>query len=649
MTGNSDSNSFVPAGSIALKPLMRGLLMAGLVSFAGGAFAQDPSIQTFPSPYMAAKDTPLKTIAKGATVNAETEAYWDLPSDSPQRTSYDANFVNKIAEGVWSLGSPNLVNMNVVQGPDGLIVMDTGDNVEDAENFYKLLRSATDAPIRAIVYSHEHYVMGAKYLVDEEARRGNKEIKIIGHPNTNSEVAKTGGVSAAHAEVGSVLFARSVEQFNFYMPLEGPDSGFKNSVVPGAGGFVPVNTPVEDGQEMKIAGLDVVFYTKGVGTDTSNQVLVWIPSRRIAMNNIIWGWYPNIYSARGGRYRDPTLWMASVDILRALKPDILLSTHSTPLADPAAINQRLQDYRDGLAYVLDQTLKGILLGQGPDELRYSVKLPERLQKSPILVQNYGEVSIMSPRIFTAVFGQFDRNAAHLHKLHPKEEAGRMVQAMGGVSATYDKAAKAHADGDYLWACQLADYVVQVDPTQKHRQLKADCLRQMGYRTTSTNTRSWMLSQALELEGKTAVIKTVPGVPASIMGNLADYVNFYRVRVNSDRSAQTDQLLALEFDEKQRYGLHVRRSLVDYVPDLAKAPRPADVTVSMKPETWVLVFNNLADPSVLIDQGDIKVIKGDKDSAKAIFALFDPIYDWKNDPALVKLGEKLKSMAESAPN
>lgn len=649
MRRSSGSNSYLRVSLRVLQPIARSLLIAGVVAYVGAAAAEDPKIQTFPSPYMAAKDVPLKTIAKGATVNAETEAYWSLPNDSSQRTSYDANFVNKIADGVWSLGSPSLVNMNVVQGPDGLIVMDTGDNAEDAENFYKLLRSVSDAPIRAIVYSHEHYVMGAKYLVDEEAKRGNKNIKIIGHPKTNSEVAKTGGVSAAHAEAGSVLFARSVQQFNFYMPTEGPDSGFKNSVVPGAGGFVPVNTPVEDGQKMKLAGLDVVFYTKGVGTDTNNQVLVWIPSRRIAMNNVIWGWFPNIYSARGGRYRDPTLWMASVDIIRALKPAILLSTHSTPLADPAAIDQRLQDYRDGLAYVLDQTLKGILLGQGPDELRYSVKLPERLQKSPILVQNYGEVSIMSPRIFTAIFGQFDRNAAHLHKLHPKEEAGRMVQAMGGVNATYDKAAKAHADGDYLWACQLADYLVQVDPSQQNRQLKADCLRQMGYRTTSTNTRSWMLSQALELEGKTAVIKTVPGVPASVMGNLSDYVNFYRVRVNSERSAQTEQLLALEFDKKQRYGLHVRRSLVDYVPNVAKAPRPADVVVSMKPETWVLVFNNLADPSALIDQGAIQVTRGDKEAAKAIFALFDPVYDWKNDPALVQLGEKLKSQNASAPD
>ena len=69
-----------------------------------------------------------------------------------------------------------------------------------------------------------------------------------------------------------------------------------------------------------------------------------------------------------------------------------------------------------------------------------MQLPERLKEAPILVQSYGEVSIMPPRNYTAIFGQFDRDAAHLIKLHPTEEAERMVQAMGGADATYEKAA-----------------------------------------------------------------------------------------------------------------------------------------------------------------------------------------------------------------
>ena len=45
---------------------------------------------------------------------------------------------------------------------------------------------------------------------------------------------------------------------------------------------------------------------------------------------------------------------------------------------------------------------------------------------------------------------------------------------------------------------------------------------------------------------------------------------------------------------------------------------------MTPETWTLVFNNLADPAALIDKGDVKVTQGSADEAKAIFGLFDPV-------------------------
>ena len=619
-----------------------GAAVAGGMSSPARAQASGEIANVFPSRYMNAADTPLVTIARGALVSEDTAAYWNLPEDSPQRASYDTDIVVEAAEGVWTFGSESIVNCHAVEGPEGLVVYDTGDNLADGARFYELLRSATDAPIRAIVYSHEHYVAGAQVFVDAEAERGNTDIMIIGHPGLNDAYLRTGGVSAVHPEVGSVLLARSIQQFNLYLPEEGPDSRFKNTIIPLAGGFVPVDTPVEDGQEMTVAGMKLVFYTEGVGTDTTNQVLVWFPDRKIAMNNVIWGMFPNIYSARGGRYRDPTGWIDSVEVIKQLNPEILLSTHSTTITGADAIQQRLQDYQDGLAFVRDQTLKGILLGQRPDELSYSVVLPERLKNAPILVQNYGEVSIMPPRIFTAIFGQYDGDAAHLLKLHPLEEAERMVAAMGGPDEVSAKAKTAHDDGDYLWAAQLGDYLVMTQDTPENRAALAETLRQIGYRTVSTNSRSWLLTRALWLEGKTPILKTAPGDPTSVVTNLGDYVNYYRVRVSPDRSADTDTLITLEFEDGRSFGLHVRRGVVDFIEDVQRAPRQPDVAVAMKPETWVPIFNNLADPAALIDNGDVSVRTGDAAQAKAFFALFDPVYDWANDPALEALAETLQS-------
>lgn len=590
---------------------------------------------TYDSPYMNAADTPLTALENGALVCPETLSYWELDENDPKRASYDRDAVIEVAEGVWTLASPSIANSHVIQAPEGLIVYDTGDNLKEGAHFYKMIRSVSDLPIRAIIYSHEHYVAGAKSIVDSEAARGNKDIMIIGHPNTNTEMARTGGVSAVHPEVANVLFARSIEQFNFYLPDEGPDARFKNTIIPGeVGDFVAVNTPVEDGQTLNIAGLEVTFFTESIATDTNNQVLAWIPSRGISMDNITWGWFPNIYSARGGRYRNPQGWIAAIDKIRELAPKVLLGVHCSSLNDPDAIQERLLAYRDGLSFVLDQSLKGMLLGEGPDELAYSVRLPKHLAESPILVQNYGEVSVMAPRIFTAIFGQFDRNAVTMNKLHPQEEAERMVAAMGGADAVAKLVETAHKEGNYLWAAQLGDYLVKTDPaSKKFRNLKAAALRQMAYRAVSTNTRSWYLTQALALEGKTAIVKTLPAFSSAVSVNLRDYVDFYRVRINPEAAAQTDKVIQLVFDPETAYLLHIRHSVVQFVETPKDYDRTPDVTIAVTPEVWTEVFNNTKDPADLIDQDKLRVTDGDPQMAKDLFAMFDPIFDWTTDPAL----------------
>lgn len=584
-------------------------------------------------PYMDARNTPLETLENGSRVTRETAAYWNLPNESPQRASYDREMVLKVADGVWTLSLPSIVNVHVVQGPDGLIVYDTGDSLKEGEHFYRLLRKATDAPIRAIIYSHEHYAHGTRAFIDGEAARGNHDIRIVGHGGLNLEMARTRGAFALYPEIAPVLSARAMQQFNTYLPTQGPDAGFKNSIAPGADGFVPVDTPVVDGQKLNLAGLDLVFRTNGIETDTLYQVMVWIPARKAVLNNVVWGWFPNIYSVRGGGYRDPLLWRHAVDEIAALKPEILLSTHSSSLSGGPAIAHRLADYRDAFSFVLDQTLKGIMLGQGPDELRYSVQLPPRLRDAPILIQNYGELAHMPPRIYDAIFGQFDGDAAHLNRLHPADEARRMVAAMGGSKALGRKIASAMTAGDYIWACQLADYLVRAEDTADHRRIKAGCLREMGYRSLSTNSRSWYLTQARALEGTTPVLTATPVSAAAIIDRPGEYVDFYRIRINAERSADVDQYLVLRFSTGQSFGLHIRGGLADFVANPDAEARPADVVVELTPQSWAAIYNNRADPGSLIDQGAIRVPTGTADDAKRAFALFDPLYDWKGDPAL----------------
>jgi alkyl sulfatase BDS1-like metallo-beta-lactamase superfamily hydrolase len=78
-------------------------------------------------------------------------------------------------------------------------------------------------------------------------------------------------------------------------------------------------------------------------------------------------------------------------VVRALHPEVLLSTHAKPVHGGDRIQESLTLYLDGLQYILDQTLRGALKGLGPDELREFVRLPAHLAAFPNLSESYGEL------------------------------------------------------------------------------------------------------------------------------------------------------------------------------------------------------------------------------------------------------------------
>jgi alkyl sulfatase BDS1-like metallo-beta-lactamase superfamily hydrolase len=95
------------------------------------------------------------------------------------------------------------------------------------------------------------------------------------------------------------------------------------------------------------------------------------------------------------------------------------------------VRKALEDYLDGASFVLDQSLRGILAGLGPDDLRHFVTFPKYLDDAPFNLQNYGEISTYSPAIFCQAIGWYDNNAANMKPISPSEEAKRLVPFMGG--------------------------------------------------------------------------------------------------------------------------------------------------------------------------------------------------------------------------
>ena len=147
---------------------------------------------------------------------------------------------------------------------------------------------------------------------------------------------------------------------------------------------------------MTVLGIKMQFFTK-YGSDDKVHTTVWLPERRIVFTTLMWSSPPQLYSVRGDCLQDPREWIAGLKFTRDLNPDVLVSAAARPVVGEKNVRKTLADYLDGASFVLDQSLRGILAGMGPDELRHFVKFPKYLDDAPINLQGYGEISSYPPR------------------------------------------------------------------------------------------------------------------------------------------------------------------------------------------------------------------------------------------------------------
>jgi alkyl sulfatase BDS1-like metallo-beta-lactamase superfamily hydrolase len=524
------------------------------------------------------------------------------------------------AEGIYTLGGYGLVPISVIETDSGLILFDAGDSKHDGEVLLEAIRTFSDKPVKAIIYGHSHTVMGAGVLAE-----GNEDILTIGHPELNGVVEQnltSSGIPAFYPETGPYLMARAAIQFNAYLPKEGPDAW----VVPLVLGevvsaFIPVNTPVQDRQTMDVLGVKMQFFTK-YGSDDKVHTAVWLPERRILFTSLLWFGPPQLYSLRGDLYRDPSDWIKGLKEQRDLNPDVLVSAGGRPVIGEENVSNALAGYIDGAQFMLDQTLRGILGGMGPDELRHFVTFPSYLDENPYNLQMYGEMTSYIPAIYNYAIGWYDNDAANIKVIAPKEEAARIVPLMGGRDQVIKEAQLALDKNEFAWAAQLINYLYKLDPEdQEVRNIKAEALRQMAYRTTGANDRAHMLSQALALENKVTIARVIPPTVDAIKKSPSTYLNFFRVRIDPEKSDATNQYIEFVFDDENAVGLHIRKAVAEFIPDVGEYPRKADMSVAMSSETWGKIYLSQATPEELVQSGEIKVDGDTKEFARVI-SLFD---------------------------
>ena len=594
-------------------------MITGAAYMAASLHAADSS--TSLSRYMGGP-VKLVTAPNGARVNAE------VLEISP-KISYLEPTTEKVADGVWCIGGYSVANTTVIEGDEGLIVYDTGDTREEAEHIRKAIEKISDKPIKVIIYSHSHYALGAGALVDDP-----KDVLVIGHPKLNETVESSlrgGGVPSAITEVGPILTARTMSHFGLLLPDEGPDAGVAPKLEMGKPiAFLPATKTVENGEELEVLGIKLQFFTEYMSDDYN--LTVWVPEKKAVLNNFLWPGTPNLYTLRGGVYRSPLVWRDGLKVIRDLQPEILLNTHARAVVGKEKVMETLTAYMDMISITYDQTLRGIMRGMGPDELRHFVKIPSYLSETPENFQGYGESVHFPEAIYQYVIGWFDWDSTKLFKIAPEEAASRTVELMGGKEKVINATRAAFDKEEYAWAAELIQNVYLLDPMDKEvRQLKADILRQLAYRTTGSIARGFLLTDALSLEGKVKSPLMILPSPEIVAGSPATFVDYYRIRIDPEKSKDTDKVIEFVFTDKGDHAvaLHLRRGVVEFIPVPADYYRKADSVLRLDSETWSALYLSTVGLDESIESGKVVLARGNSKETIAVFDMFDRFAPTKN--------------------
>ena len=551
------------------------------------------------------------------------------PKINPRLTEHSRKMeqrVYKVTENVYSAVGFGIANATMIVGSDGIIIVDTLESTDAAKTVLAEFRKITDKPVRAIVYTHNHsdHTMGVKAFTTEEDVAAGR-VQIYAHETMMNTVINNASV------VAPALGIRAAYTFGLLIE-KGPEGwvnqGLGPAYVVGATGFIAPTKTFRDKLEVTIAGVKLqLLYAP---SETDDEIVVWLPEQKLLQSaEVIQGeTFPNVHTIRGTKFRDPIAWYKSIDKLRSFGAEHLVPSHGRPLSGKEKVEEMLTAYRDGIQYVHDQTIRLLNKGLTPDEIVEQVAhLPAHLANHPWLGEFYGTVKHSVRQIYVGYLGWFEGDPTALDPLPRAEESRRYVELMGGREAVFKATKKSFDAGEYQWTAELITHLIRVNKEDTEaRQLKADSLRQLAYKTENINWRNWYITSARELDGslnKAAGVAVLSSLAAPDILRALPVSKFFEsmtVRLDPVKSAEAHITMAFHFtDTGKVYAVEVRRGIAQVHETL---PAKVDATLNLTTADLQRVMARQSTFAQMLQKGEIKA-EGNVATLAKFNGYFDP--------------------------
>ena len=200
------------------------------------------------------------------------------------------------------------------------------------------------------------------------------------------------------------------------------------------------------------------------GGEALDSLVVWMPQERVVFTGNLFGpvflAVPNLVTVRGDRPRSVRRYLRSLDRVRQLGAELLITGHGEPIRGAAQIRASLDRMHAAVSHIHDAVIEGMNAGKDVHTLMREIRVPDDLA----LGEFHGKVAWAVRSIWEEYSGwfHFDSTTA-LYGVPRSSVDADLVELAGGVEVLAGRA-QAHVDADRpLEALHLLDIALRVAP------------------------------------------------------------------------------------------------------------------------------------------------------------------------------------------
>ncbi len=371
---------------------------------------------------------------------------------------------------------PGQGNTLSVATDDGVIVLDASGHAH-APAMLAELRSHTDAPVHAIVYSHGHNGYNASIdLWDaHNAERGEPAPRRIGHRLILNRYARYRETAELQARMACMQFPtrRTAAEVGATFGLYDPTETFEDTmVVTTAGRRVElIHAPSEVDDAIALWLPDDGLLAAGAATPGSTIPNIGTPLRT---------------------QRFTMRWADTLDRLLALDAERLLTEFGPLIEGRKAVREWLASTSEALRWLRAEVVRRMNAGMGEREILADMTYPAQLFDHPWMRPTYGAPEYIVRDLYREENGWWDRNPTNLH---PASEAAAAAAVRSAIDAeqVLARARALLSEGQAQLALHVLDLVAggpaDDPPAQKARAMKAEACRKLAETTPAYVSRA----------------------------------------------------------------------------------------------------------------------------------------------------------------